>query len=133
MTIEIRAASNKSGGRGTSPLQEGSKMTSPLSGMAGSERAILLVAVRGLVAEARSERSLLSASSPERQFYLGVEAAAEEVLHLELGSSRGMDWLDRQPSAFRDGYLRTSTLLANATTAADPPFRLPLPDSRLAR
>lgn len=107
-------------------------MSSPLNGSADSERSIILGAVRTLVAEARTERSLLSAGSPERQFYLGVDAAAEEVLHPELGSSRGTDWLDREAPAFQDGYLRTSTLLANATTAAEPPLRLPLPDSRSA-
>lgn len=101
-----------------------------MSGTAGAQRPILLGAVRGLVAEARSERSLLASGSPGHAFYLGVEAAAEEVLHPELGSSRGGDWLDRQAPAFRDGYLRTSTLLADAMIAAEPPprFRCPSPD-----
>jgi hypothetical protein len=106
-------------------------MTESESGTAGADHAILVRAARGLVADARTERSLLSGGSPERQFYLGVEAAADEVLHPELGSSRDSDWLERHPPAFRDGYLRTSTLVANARTAADPPIRLPLPDSRL--
>jgi hypothetical protein len=41
---------------------------------------MLLQAVGTFIAEARSERSTLSAESGERQFYLGVEAAAAEVL-----------------------------------------------------
>jgi hypothetical protein len=105
-------------------------MNSPGGSMAGTDRVIRLRAVRGLVAEARSERSLLPVSSPERHFYLGVEAAAQAVLHPELGASRGTDWLERQPSAFLDGYLRTSTLLADATRASEPALHLPLPDSR---
>jgi hypothetical protein len=87
-------------------------------------------AVRGLVAEARSERSLLPVDSAERRFYLGVEAAAEEVLHPELGVTRGAAWLDRQAPAFRDGYRRTSVLLADATRAPEAALHLPLPDTR---
>ena len=108
-------------------------MSSPESATGGSARAILLHAVRALVADARSERAALSADSPERQFYLGVEAAAEQVLHPQLGASRATSWFDRQPSAFRDGYLRTSAALATAATAADPPIHLPLPETRSAR
>ena len=70
---------------------------------------------------------------PERQFYLGVEAAAEEILHPELASARSEEWLDRESSAFRDGYMQTANLLAIAMTAPQPPFRLPLPNSRGAR
>ena len=81
-------------------------MSAPESATSGSARAILLPAVRALVADARSERAALSADSPDRQFYLGVEAAAEEVLHPQLGASRATSWLDRRPTAFRDGYLR---------------------------
>jgi hypothetical protein len=108
-------------------------MVSPVGGMAGSDRLILLRAVRDLVAEARSERSVLSADSPERQFYLGVEAAAEEVLHPEIASSRDAGWLARHAPLFREAYVQTSTLLADATTAAEPPLHLPLPTSRPAR
>jgi hypothetical protein len=44
--------------------------------------AIALKAVRGLVKAASDQRASLSANASERQFYLGVEAAAEELLHL---------------------------------------------------
>jgi hypothetical protein len=76
---------------------------------------------------------MLSAESGERQFYLGVEAAAEQVLQPQLEASRDTGWLDRQPAAFRDGYLRASTMLASAETAPEPPLRLPLPECPPAR
>jgi hypothetical protein len=91
---------------------------------------MLLQAVRTLIAEARSERSTLSADSGERQFYLRVEGAAEEVLQPQVAVSRDTAWLDRQASAFRDGYLHASTMLANAATAPEPPLLLPLPEFR---
>jgi hypothetical protein len=108
-------------------------MSLPADGTEGSARAILLHAVRALVAEARSERSTLSMDSPERQFYLGVEAAADEVLQPQLAASREAGWLDRHPAAYRDGYLRTSTALASAAVAAEPPLRIALPDFPSAR
>jgi hypothetical protein len=87
----------------------------------------MLAVVRGLVEAAESERRLLAQESPERQFYLGVEASAQEVLHPELAESRSEDWLRLKTSAFRDGYLRTSVLIATAATVGEPPLRLPLP------
>jgi hypothetical protein len=93
------------------------------------QRAILIHAVRGLVAAARSERARLPENSPTRSFYLGVDAAAQEVLHPELGSSRRDDWLDLETPAFREGYQRTSIRLATVMSAAEPPLRLPLPDA----
>ena len=51
-----------------------------------------------------------------------------ERLHPELASARSEEWLDRESSAFRDGYLQTANLLATAMTAPQPPFRLPLPN-----
>jgi hypothetical protein len=87
----------------------------------------VLQSVRGLIASARSERASLSAHSPERQFYLGVEAAAEEILHPELASARSEEWLDRESAEFRDGYLQTANLIAIAMTAPQPAVRLPLP------
>lgn len=100
-------------------------MTLPASSY---QRPILLRAVRDLIYAARSERALLTQSSPQRRFFLGVEAAAQEVLHPELGSARAPAWLDREAPAFREGYLRTAALLAAAKTAAEPPMRIPLPE-----
>jgi hypothetical protein len=99
-----------------------------MSALHGPQRPIALEAVRGLITAARAERANLSVHSPERQFYLGVEAAAEEILHPELASARSEEWLDRETSAFREGYLQTADLLAITMTAPEPPFRLPLPN-----
>jgi hypothetical protein len=99
-------------------------------GLGPAQRPILLNAVRGLVDAARSERASMRPRAANRPFYLDVEAAAEEVLHPELAMSRGDDWLDHEPAAFREGYQRTRTLLTAARTAPEPPLRLPLPEPR---
>jgi hypothetical protein len=91
-------------------------------------RPMLLNAVRQLISEARAERATMHLSAPERTFFLGVEAAADEVLHPELGCARGEHWLDREAPPFRSGYLETQALLAAAMTADEPPHHLPLPD-----
>src|SRR5680860_1363489 len=79
-------------GRGPEPIPTGVGSAGGRWHMSSSlhddQRPIVLAAVRGLIEAARSERALLPASSAERQFYLGVDAAAREVLHQELGSSR---------------------------------------------
>lgn len=92
------------------------------------QRPILLTSVRGLVEAARSRRAMLPENSFERSFYLGVDAAAQEVLHPELGMSRAANWLDAETPAFREGYLRTANMLAAAKTAEEPPMRLSLPE-----
>ena len=90
-------------------------------------RVVLAHAVRDLSEAARRERSTLPMAAPERQFYLGVEAAAEEVLRPELGAARPAGWPAAETQAFQEGYLRAIDLLAVARNAADPPQRLPLP------
>jgi hypothetical protein len=106
-------------------------MTTPGTGVGGAARVMLLQAVRGLVAEARAARSVLTAGAPERQFYLGVEAAAEEVLHSQLGCiSRGA--VARSPAVGLPGRLRADRHppragfdLSGATAASSatrPPF-----------
>jgi hypothetical protein len=101
----------------------------PTHGSPGS-RAILLQAARTLISDVRSERSLLAADSAERQFYLGVEAAAEEMVRPELQATRDARWLEGQPSPFREGYVSTTNTLARAAAAPDPPLRLPVPRFR---
>jgi hypothetical protein len=103
-------------------------MTTPGDATTGPLRPLLLPAVRGLIAEARSERALLPVDSAERQFYLGVEGAAEEVVQPQLAGSREEQWLERQPPAFRDGFVRTADLLARLATNREPPRRIPLPE-----
>lgn len=90
-------------------------------------RTVLRQAILELQEAARSERATMSVSASERHFYLGVEAAAEEILHPELAMSRAPNWLDLETSAFRSGYLQTSSRLARAMTAPEPPLRLNLP------
>ena len=98
----------------------------------GSQRPILLNAVRELVREAQSERAVLAMDAPEREFYLGVEAATDEVLHPELAAARPADWPDREGRAFREGYLQMSASLAAALGAENPPLHLRLPDAHAA-
>ena|SRR5689334_16688217 len=95
---------------------------------AEAQRGILVGAVRRLVEEARTERALIPEGAPERQFYLGVEAAADGVLHPELEMTRTSRWVDQHPPAFREGFVRTTTLLATARAAAEAPLQLRLPD-----
>lgn len=95
----------------------------------GPQRPILLNAVRELIREAQSQRALLAMDAPEREFYLGVEAAAEEVLRPELASARAADWPEREGRAFREGYLRMAASVATAVAAAEPPLHLRLPDA----
>jgi hypothetical protein len=102
-------------------------MSTPLH---GSQRPIALQAVRGLIADARTARASVSLHSTERQFYLGVEAAAEEVLRPELANARSDNWLEHELAEFREGYLQTTNLLAVALTAADVPLRLHLPSAQ---
>ena len=90
-------------------------------------RAVLIQSLRDLIEAARIERSLLSMEAPERRFYLGVEAAAEEVLRPELASARPEGWPGAEARDFQEGYLRTADLLAVAKTAPEPPLRLRLP------
>ena len=96
--------------------------------MTGStQRVMLLPEVRRMIESARHERALLPPDAAEREFYLGVEAAADEVLHPELAQTRADGWLEARRAAFREGYLRAVTLLASAETSAEPPQRLVLP------
>ena len=90
-------------------------------------RLMLRNAARGLINDARAERASLPADAGERQFYLGVDAAAEEVLQPGLADTRPADWLDRETPSFREGYLQTSILLATVSTSDDPPSHVPLP------
>ena len=95
----------------------------------GSQRPILVNAVREIVRAAQSERALLAMDAPEREFYLGVEAAADEVLHPELATARSADWPDRESRAFREGYLQMSASLAAALATTELPLHLRLPDA----
>jgi hypothetical protein len=93
----------------------------------GALRGILVGAARQLIADARAARREMDLHHPDRDFYLGVEAAADEVVHPELGVTRPPSWPDETAPGFRDGYLRTTAMLAAAMSAEAPPVRLALP------
>jgi hypothetical protein len=69
-------------------------------------------AVQGLIDRARSERATKSRLSPEHAYYLGVEVAAEQVLHPDLDCLKTVSWLDRHNPAFVAGYVETTARLA---------------------
>jgi hypothetical protein len=77
-------------------------------------RALEVRRARDLIAAARAERAAMSIAAPERDFYLGVEAAAAVVLRPE-AAARDDQWLARESPGFRDGYLKTQHLLTLAT------------------
>ena len=91
------------------------------------QRPILLSAARDLIVAARAERAALAASAPERDFYLGVEAAAEEILHPELTAGRPPGWPDGEQRAFQEGYLKMRASMAAALAYGQAPLRLRLP------
>ncbi len=87
-------------------------------------------ALRQLAGEARRVAALLHVGSADHDFYVGVQRAAEERLSPGLAAGDRSD-LDRRSPAFREGYLKTSTMIAEAATATTPlRFRLPVPDAR---
>src|SRR6516165_11527583 len=83
--------------------------------------------LRQLIDGARAERRQLEVDAPERQFYLGVEAAAQGLLHPEVGAHRRSDWLEREKPEYRDGYLSALADLTTAISAETPPVALSLP------
>ena len=95
-----------------------------------TRRIIVLGAARNLMRAASSRCSTVPERAPERQFFLGVETAAREIVHPELQVSRGEHWLERETPDFREGYTRTSTMIAMAETSphSTGSFRLPEPD-----
>ena len=95
--------------------------------MQGVRRVMLAPLLRQLIDGARAERRHLEVDAPERQFYLGVEAAAQGLLHPEVGAHRRSDWLEREKPEYRDGYLSALADLTAALTADAPPVVLPLP------
>ena len=93
----------------------------------GPLRGVVVTAARQLGSDARAARGRIDLHDPNRDFFLGVEAAAEELVHPELQAARPDDWPDATPPAFRDGYLRATAALAAVTTAEVPPIRLRMP------
>jgi hypothetical protein len=69
------------------------------------------VAVKELIVKAREERASLSRLSPRRAYYVGVEAAAEQVLNPGFEWVRKVAWLDRLNPAFISGFVETTAFL----------------------
>jgi hypothetical protein len=63
--------------------------------------------VQELIDWARTERAHLSLLSFDRAYYLGIEVAAEQVLHPDVEAIRSVGWLDRCNPAFASGYMET--------------------------
>ena len=83
------------------------------SGRASAHRsAATLEAVQDLAERARHERTSRWLFSPDRAYYLGVETAAEQVLHPEVEVASNVSWLDLQHPAFVMGFLETVATLA---------------------
>ena len=78
-----------------------------------------------LADEARHAAAMAPLGSAEHDFYSGVRSAAERRLHPGLAAVDDLSWLDREPPAFRDGFLEASTMIAMAS--ADAPLHLPMP------
>lgn len=95
--------------------------------MASPERAMLAEVLGVLAVEARSHRANLPFQSEDRQFYLGVEAAADVVRHPQAYDARPADWLDHESHAFRNGFLVTSAKVAGILSGTRVPLRLLLP------
>jgi hypothetical protein len=81
--------------------------------------------IRLLHEEARQRAALVPLDSDEHEFYFGVSTAAQDHLHPENRSVHDEQWLSRERPAFRDGYLKTSALIAVA--GPNPPHHLPFP------
>jgi len=86
---------------------------------------MMLTDIRRLADEARQAAARVPLGSAEHAFYSGVLSAAERHLHAGLMAADDPAWLDREPAAFRDGYLEASTLIGLAS--AKSPVHLPLP------
>jgi hypothetical protein len=71
-----------------------------------------LDAVRDVIDTARAERASLPIFSPDRAYYVGVEAAAEQVLHPEVEATSRVLWIDRFHPYFIAGYVETAAALA---------------------
>jgi hypothetical protein len=91
------------------------------------QRVIFTPALRQLAEEARHLRAQLAPDDPERQFLLGVDAAAQSFLHPEAAGARPRGWLDHETDTFREGYLATVADVTAAVSSGTAPISLALP------
>ncbi len=83
---------------------------------------VMHAALRRLAEEARQRLAALEPKAQEREFYVGVMTAAEDLARTGRAAVRPVE---RESRAFRDGYLEVSNLVAAA--AGHVPSRFPLP------
>jgi len=86
---------------------------------------MMLNDIRRLADEARQAAARAPLGSAEHAFYSGALSAAERHLHAGLMAADDPAWFDREPAAFRDGYLETSALIGFASSEL--PVHLSLP------
>jgi hypothetical protein len=87
----------------------------------------LAPALRRLIEAARLERGHAALDSAEREFYSGVDAAAQGQLHPEVLAARRENWLEYESHVFADGYLTMAADIAAAICATEPPAHFALP------
>lgn len=79
-----------------------------------------------LANEAMHKAARTPLGSQEHDFYWGVASAAETRLRPARAAADDPAWLDRQPSAFRDGFLQASALIASAMVRSHHHLLLPV-------
>ena len=67
--------------------------------------------VQELIDWARTQRAHVGLLSFDRAYYLGIEAAAEQVLHPDVEVMRSVGWLDQYNPAFVSGYTEAVAML----------------------
>lgn len=83
---------------------------------------VMHTALRRLAEEARQRLAALEPDAAERDFYVGVMTAAEDLARTGHGAPRT---LRNESPQFRDGYLDVTNMVGAA--AGHAPSRLPLP------
>ena len=86
---------------------------------------VMHAALRQLAEEARHRLAALEPRAPEREFFVGVMTAAED---LSRPGHTVMRPLGHESPSFREGYLEVADLVGAA--AGHTPPRLPLPTPR---
>lgn len=85
---------------------------------------VMHTALHRLAEEARQRLAALEPRAPEREFYVGVMTAADDLARTGRAAVRPVD---HESPAFRDGYLQVSNLVAAAVGHVPSRFPLPTP------
>lgn len=89
---------------------------------------IIREALRRLAEEARQRAGSLPADSTEHDFYVGVQAAAQDLAGPVPSKATDPSTLKDRSAAYRDGYLKVSNMAGAAVGHAPSRFPLPSPD-----